>query len=375
MMLQEIAAPKGFIGGPFGSNLVSKDYVETGVPVIRGSNMGRTGHLEPPFVYVAEDKLKRDLSRNVARAGNLIFTQRGTLGQVVLLRGDSEDRYVISQSQMGLVVDKKVADARYVYYACTTKDFLAQIDSRAIRTGVPHLNLGILRELTIPRMSLGEQIAIAAVLGALDDKIAANQRVEFSSWQMIDAQAKLASSVEPRTTSLGDLIRLNYGRALPVAQRRGGEVAVMGSGGEVGRHEEALVPGPSVIVGRKGSVGATYWVDGPAYPIDTTYWVEPVGVPLLYAFTVLKSIDFSGMSTDSAVPGLNRDRAYAIPVALPSPERLRTFELCTASLVERAAAANDENRRLAATRDELLPLLMSGKITVKDAEKTVEEVV
>lgn len=34
-----------------------------------------------------------------------------------------------------------------------------------------------------------------------------------------------------------------------------------------------------------------------------------------------------------------------------------------------------ENLRLAATRDELLPLLMSGKITVKDAEKTVEEVV
>lgn len=149
----------------------------------------------------------------------------------------------------------------------------------------------------------------------------------------------------------------------------------MGSGGEVGRHDEALVPGPSVIVGRKGSVGATYWVDRPAYPIDTTYWVEPVGVPLLYAYAVLKSIDFSGMSTDSAVPGLNRDRAYAIPVVLPSPERLRTFELCTASLVERAAAANDENLRLAATRDELLPLLMSGKITVKDAEKTVEEVV
>lgn len=44
-------------------------------------------------------------------------------------------------------------------------------------------------------------------------------------------------------------------------------------------------------------------------------------------------------------------------------------------LAERAARAVEENLRLAATRDELLPLLMSGKITVKDAEKTVEEVV
>lgn len=223
--------------------------------------------------------------------------------------------------------------------------------------------------------SLEVQSCVAAVLGTLDDKIAANRRLESSLWQVIDAKAKFASSVEQKFVALGDLVRLNYGRALPVARRRGGEVTVMGSGGEVGRHDEALVSGPSVIVGRKGTVGATYWVDGPAYPIDTTYWVEPVGVPLLYAYTVLKSIDFSGMSTDSAVPGLNRDRAYAIPVALPSPERLRTFELCTASLVQRAAAANDENLRLAATRDELMPLLMSGKITVKDAEKTVEEVV
>lgn len=45
------------------------------------------------------------------------------------------------------------------------------------------------------------------------------------------------------------------------------------------------------------------------------------------------------------------------------------------ALWERALAAEKENLRLAATRDELLPLLMSGKITVKDAEKTVEEVV
>ena len=38
----EIAAPvqNALVGGPFGSNLVSRDYVEAGVPVIRGQNMG-----------------------------------------------------------------------------------------------------------------------------------------------------------------------------------------------------------------------------------------------------------------------------------------------------------------------------------------------
>ena len=51
------------------------------------------------------------------------------------------------------------------------------------------------------------------------------------------------------------------------------------------------------------------------------------------------------------------------------------FAVFATPLMERVHALQRENQHLAATRDELLPLLMSGKITVKDAEKTVEEVV
>lgn len=307
--------------------------------------------------------------------GDIVVARTGaTVGASYWLGRDDVD--VVFASYLVRFRMAPGVSSRYVGYVLRSSSWRDYVSSNAhSKSAQPNMSAKVMGEFAFDLPSLEVQSCVAAVLGTIDDKIAANRRLESSLWQMIDAKAKFASSVEQNFVALGDLVRLNYGRALPVARRRGGEVTVMGSGGEVGRHDEALVSGPSVIVGRKGTVGATYWVDGPAYPIDTTYWVEPVGVPLLYAYTVLKSIDFSGMSTDSAVPGLNRDRAYAIPVALPSPERLRTFELCTASLVERAAAANDENLRLAATRDELLPLLMSGKITVKDAEKTVEEVV
>ena len=61
---------------------------------------------------------------------------------------------------------------------------------------------------------------------------------------------------------------------------------------------------------------------------------------------------------------------------LPMPNDLDgNIERSLASLLARAVQAEQESARLAATRDDLLPLLMSGKITVKDAEKTVEEVV
>lgn len=64
-----------------------------------------------------------------------------------------------------------------------------------------------------------------------------------------------------------------------------------------------------------------------------------------------------------------------LPVELGSESDMREFAAFSTPLMERLHGAQRENAYLAATRDELLPLLMSGKITVKDAEKTVEEVV
>ena len=112
----DIASPakNALVGGPFGSNLVSKDYVETGVPVIRGQNMGERW-ISGDFVFVSEEKTKQ-LSPNTARPGDLIFTQRGTLGQVAIVPEKLFDAFIISQSQMKLTVDKEKADALFMYY-------------------------------------------------------------------------------------------------------------------------------------------------------------------------------------------------------------------------------------------------------------------
>lgn len=93
------------VGGPFGSNLVSKDYEGAGVPVIRGQNMGLGRWIDGDFAYVSEEKAQQ-LAANLARPGDIVFTQRGTLGQVAIVPSGPHDRYVISQSQMKLTVDR-----------------------------------------------------------------------------------------------------------------------------------------------------------------------------------------------------------------------------------------------------------------------------
>lgn len=73
---------------------------------------------------------------------------------------------------------------------------------------------------------------------------------------------------------LGDILTLEYGKGLPESERSKGHYPVFGSNGIIGYHEQFLVKGPGIVVGRKGTIGATTWVDSDFWPIDTTYFVK-----------------------------------------------------------------------------------------------------
>ncbi|MEK7360547.1 MAG: restriction endonuclease subunit S, partial [Pseudomonadota bacterium] len=188
----EIASParNALVGGPFGSNLVSRDYVDAGVPVIRGQNMG-SRWVSGEFAYVTDTKAA-SLNANLARPGDIMFTQRGTLGQVSVVPAGKFDRYLVSQSQMKLTVNRKLADAMFIYYVFSTAEQQDYIRQNAIQTGVPHTNLGVLRGTPVPLPPIDEQRAIAHILGTLDDRIELNQKMNetleamaralFKSW-------------------------------------------------------------------------------------------------------------------------------------------------------------------------------------------------
>lgn len=163
-----IAAPisNAVVGGPFGSDLVSRDYVEAGVPVIRGQNLG-TRYVGGEFVFVTSAKAAA-LSCNLARPGDLVFSQRGTVGQVSIVPAGPYDRYLVSQSQMKLTVDESTGDPRFYYYVFSSEQYQRTIRDSTIQTGVPHINLGILRALEVPRPEKVEQSAIAEALSDAD---------------------------------------------------------------------------------------------------------------------------------------------------------------------------------------------------------------
>jgi type I restriction enzyme S subunit len=167
------------VGGPFGSDLTKKHYVPEGVPVIRGTNLNGTGRwvTEEDFVYVSEDRAD-ELYRNLAYPGDIVFTQRGTLGQVARIHPRASfRRFLLSQSQMKGTLDSTKADADYVCFYFKSSFAQAHIKRSTIATGLPHINLGILRAFPIALPPLGEQRKIAAILASVDETIEKTEAV------------------------------------------------------------------------------------------------------------------------------------------------------------------------------------------------------
>jgi len=124
---------------------------------------------------------------------------------------------------------------------------------------------------------------------------------------------------EWREATVGEFAPFAYGKGLPEHRRNlSGEVPVFGSNGMVGFHDEALTCSQTVIIGRKGTVGAVHYSPKPCWPIDTTFYViDPDPDVLRFKYYLLKSLGLEHMNADSAVPGLNRDAAHARKILVP----------------------------------------------------------
>ena len=156
------ATPNATAAGPFGSNLGRKDYVdEPGVPVIRGANLRvGGGFVDEGFVYVSAEKAET-LASSSARAGDVVVTQRGTLGQVGLIPESTRfDEYVLSQSQMKFTADVERVDPLVIYMQLATPEGTRRIQDIATGSGVPHINLTMFRELKflVPPRSIQTRI-------------------------------------------------------------------------------------------------------------------------------------------------------------------------------------------------------------------------
>jgi len=122
-----------------------------------------------------------------------------------------------------------------------------------------------------------------------------------------------------RQRRLGDILTLQYGKGLPQRERRPGPYPVIGSGGIIDCHESALVKGPGIVVGRKGSIGTVYFSKKDFYPIDTVFYVQLNSdtCNMRFVYYLLLQSNLPSFNSDAAVPGLNRNVAHSQKCRVP----------------------------------------------------------
>jgi len=364
---------------------------KTGYPSIRTPNIGRGRLILEGVNRVSKKTYELWARRAIPQTHDLILAREAPVGNVAIIPNGL--KVCLGQRTVLIQPDRKNVNPHYLTYLLLGNEIQGRFKSVSTGATVAHLNVRDIRDLPLPELPpLETQRKIAAILSAYDDLIENNlRRIKileemaqrlYREWfvhfrfpghekvRLVDSSlGKIPEGWE--VAKLGDVIELAYGKGLKASERIPGEVPVYGSGGIVGFHNESLVTGAGIIVGRKGNVGSVNWSDVDFFPIDTVFYVK-TKLPMYYVFYNLQTQNF--INTDAAVPGLSRNSAYLLSFIVPGKNALQKFEEMIQPIFAQIRNLKSRDENLRQTRDLLLPRLISGELDVSElAIKTANE--
>jgi type I restriction enzyme, S subunit len=397
----------------------------SGVPLIT-ARVVKGGRIETPDEFIDADEYDEWMRRGMPQVGDVVITTEAPLGEVAQL---SDSRIALAQRLILLRGKTGLLDNTYLKYLLMSDEMQRQLASRASGTTVVGIKQSELRKLTLSLPAIGEQEAIAAVLGALDDKIEQNRRTgrsleelaraTFKAWfvdfEPVKARAAGQTSFPGMPTAAFAALpdRLIDSPLGPVPQgweiRPIGDLVTVKGGGT-----------PSTKVAEYWDGGIHFWAtpkdlsglqdpvlletsrritDAGAECISSGVLQEntvllssraPVGYTALVKVPVAVNQGFIAMTCDGPLPphyvlhwtrsmlGEIKSRASGttfpeiskgafrpIPAILPSAVVVQAFENFTASLFDLIEANARQRFSLEEMRNYLLPRLLSGAVSVR----------
>lgn len=306
----------------------------------------------------------------------------------------------LTQDTIKLEADEGRIDQNYLYWVLRDPRYRDYCRMRG--TGTTNLDLSrsdfLAYDVYLPPK--GEQRAIAEVLGALDDKIAANTRLVDTALQLAGAHfIRVAFEAPLSDMTFADVADIGGGGTpkTKVEEYWGDEIDWSTPTDVTALHgpylsstsrritqagldncSSALYPTGSILMTSRATIGAFAVAQSPVAVNQGFIVVNSKGdVPQWWLFHEMQRRvpEFVSHANGATFLELSRGKFKNFHVHLAAAEAMQRFDETAGALHNRAAAAETESASLAATRDALLPLLMSGKVTVKDAEAVVEEAV
>ena len=384
--------------GPFGSNIKVSCFVDSGVPVLNGSNLEGFSLSEKTFRYVTREKAD-SLNKANAHRGDIVITHRGTLGQIVFIPQDSKyDRYVISQSQFRVRCNDKVLPEYLVYYFHTPIG-QHKLLSNASQVGVPALARPSSTfqqiEVVLPELSI--QKRVVEIISTIQKKIVNNQELNDNLEQQAQSyfQELFVDNADPEWAigTISDLGTVVGGstpsKAKPEYYTESGIAWITPKDLSINKskfvsHGEnditelglknssaVIMPEGTVLFSSRAPIGYIAIAAGEVTTNQGFKSVVPkpeIGTPFVYFFLKNTLPVIEGMASGSTFKEVSGSTMKNVPAVIPDAETLAKFSDFCAPFFAQQRILEEQNQSLATLRDNLLPKLMSGEIDVSTVQ-------
>ena len=364
--------------GPFGSNIKKECFVDSGIPVLNGSNLTDVAMNDDAFRYVTKEKAD-SLGRANAQRGDVVVTHRGTLGQISFIPKDSMyDRYVISQSQFRFRCNEKVIPEYLVYYFHTRKgqhDLL----SNASQVGVPALARATttFQQLEIDLPEIEEQRKIVEILEDIRRKIELNKEINNNLYeQMLSIFNNARRTSAWNKHKLSDVLIFFDNLRKPLSSIQREKMAHIypyyGAASIVDYVEDYLFDGTYILISEDGanvidSFGhpltqytyGKFWVNNHAHIVKGSN-----GYSEALVYSMLGTLNMQSIVTGAAQPKINQANLRNFEAVLPESEEAQLLSELLNPMLQQMLHHDQENEKLSELRDILLSQLMSGSLDV-----------
>ena len=367
--------------GPFGSNIKVECFVDSGIPVLNGSNLTGFALNDNSFRYVTPEKAD-SLGKANAYRGDIVITHRGTLGQIVFIPKNSKhSRYVISQSQFRVKCNEKILPEYLVYYFHTNAG-QHKLLSNASQVGVPALARAstTFQTLEIDIPDVTEQRKIVDLLETIREKIELNNAINNNLEQQAQAIYKawfvdfsaFGGTVpnDWQTYHLVDFLPVITGKKNANVSSNQGKYPFFSCSQDYAWTDDYSFDGSAILVAGNGDFNVKFY-SGKFEAYQRTYVLipyEPKYTAWLFYAVQYHLSSITSAARGSVIKFITKGNLEDFEFVAPKVPLSLSIIYNLDTINRKIAANREENLRLGTLRDTLLPKLMSGELDVSDIE-------
>jgi type I restriction enzyme S subunit len=303
-----------------------------------------------------------------------------TLGYPALVPELPDGRIALHNQRIGLVeVTSSSVDKYWLFYRLRGADYRSEVLASSSGTTVHHTSPSRIERFEFVLPPLEEQRAIAATLGALDDKIESNRRTIALIPQLVRARVDASLSQASDRIAVAELARFVNGGAYTKGATGTGRMVIRiaelnsGPGGstvynDIDVPDEKVARAGDILMSWSGSLGVYRWFRDEAIVNQHIFKVIPTGYPAWLVFDRLDAVMpiFRGVAADKATTmgHIQRGHLESTNVEIPVVSEIEQLNEMLSPLWGRLLSAEREVVRLTKLRDALLPELLSGRMRV-----------